>query len=326
MPAVRCVLVLPEGPARRVGPSGVLIGRQDDCDVVASDPSVSRRHAHVRLTPEGAEVVPLGRAPIEVNGEPHLRPRMLADGDELRVPGLTLRVLLSIQPDASDEATGFVLERAGGGKFGVAGSPFVIGGGHSADLIVARWPEQALVLHVAQGELFVHACVEGATLNANELEVDEPVEVAAGDLLAYGGETFEVRYFAGGQTTTAVKRADLPIKVVIEMLPRGGRIVFTGTSGEHAVNLADRRLDLLIALLRPPEGYGPGDFIPDDVVRTIVWPRNPGVSRPEINTLISRCRRDLVQAGLAGPRMIVRSPVGGGTRIVLAPGAVIEVR
>ena len=71
----------------------------------------------------------------------------------------------------------------------------------------------------------------------------EPTAMIAGDLLAYRGETFEVRYFAGMLTTTAVKRADLPVKVVIEMLPRGGRILFTSRDGEHAVNLADRRLD-----------------------------------------------------------------------------------
>ena len=61
--AVRCVLVLPEGPSRRVGPSGILIGRQGDCDIVAADPSISRRHAHVRLTPDGVEVVPPGVHP-----------------------------------------------------------------------------------------------------------------------------------------------------------------------------------------------------------------------------------------------------------------------
>jgi hypothetical protein len=324
--AVRCVLVLPEGPSRRVGPSGILIGRQGDCDIVASDPSVSRRHAHVRLTSDGAEVVPLGRAPVDVNGTPQLRPTALAHGDRLGVPGLELSVVLQIEAAGEGEATGYVLARAGGGSFGIARSPFVIGGGLDSDLIIARWPEQTFVLGVAQGELFVQACVEGATLDAVELEVDEPVAVTAGDLLAFLDETFEVRYFAGGQTTTAVRRADLPVKIVIEMLPRGGRIMFTSSDGERTVNLADRRLDLMIALLRPPAGYAAGEFIPDDVVRQVVWPRNPGVSRNEINTLISRCRRDFVQAGLAGPRLIERAPTGGGTRIALAPGASIEVR
>jgi hypothetical protein len=325
MSGVRCVLVLPAGPSRRVGPGGILIGRQGDCDIVAADPSVSRRHAHVRLTADGVEVVPLGRAPVEVNGTAQLRPCALVNGDKLSVPGLTLEVLVTHESTGA-ATTGFVLARTGGGNFGIVRSPFVIGGGMGADLIIARWPEQTVVLSVAQGELYAQACVEGVTLNASELEVDEPIGVVAGDLLAFLDETFEVGYFAGGQVTTAVRRADLPMRVAIELLPRGGRIVFTSSDGEHAVNLADRRLDLMVALLRPPEGYKLGDFIPDDVVRTIVWPRNPGVSRNEINTLISRCRRDFVQAGLAGPRLIERAPTGGGTRIVLAAGATVELR
>jgi hypothetical protein len=50
------------------------------------------------------------------------------------------------------------------------------------------------------------------------------------------------------------------------------------------------------------------------------------VSRPEINMLISRCRRDLVDAGLAGPRLIERAPGGGGTRVTLAANAEIVVK
>ena len=107
--------------------------------------------------------------------------------------------------------------------------------------------------------------------------------------------------------------------------PRGGRVVLSTAEGERAVFLADKRLDLVIALLRPPAGFQPGDFIPDDVVRPIVWPRNPGVTRPEINVLIGRCRRDLVEAGLAGARLLQRAPGGGGTRFALAPGAVVVV-
>ncbi len=77
------------------------------------------------------------------------------------------------------------------------------------------------------------------------------------------------------------------------------------------------------ALVRPPPGHQPGDFIPDEVVSSIVWPREPMVSRQEINMLISRCRRDLVQAGLPGARLLERAPGGGGTRVVLAPGGTI---
>jgi len=76
-----------------------------------------------------------------------------------------------------------------------------------------------------------------------------------------------------------------------------------------------------VSLLRPPPGSRAGDFISDDVVRSIVWPRNEAITRPEINMLISRCRRDLIQAGLSGSRLLERAPGGGGTRLALAPNA-----
>jgi hypothetical protein len=141
------------------------------------------------------------------------------------------------------------------------------------------------------------------------------------------GETFAIAHAAGRVATTAVGAASqLPTRVLIEMLPRGGRVVFSVGGRDHAVFLADRRLDLIVALLRPPAGYRAGEFIPDDVVRAIVWPRKPSVSRPEINMLISRCRRDLLDVGLAGPRLLERAPGGGGTRFALADTATIELK
>ena len=290
------------------------------------DPAISRRHAHVRMTLDGAEIVPLGRTPLDINGESTPRTRALAEGDELRFPGLTLVVQLRDEPDVAEDVTGYVLERSGGGVFGVVGSPFSIGGGDRDDLIVAGWPERALELRVAQGELFVEPRVAGVAVFDRVLEPDEPVAIGEGDVLVFADETFTVRQFDATAPTTKVKRGELPTRVVIEILPRGGRIVFTTSAREYEVLLADRRLDLLMALLHPPAGHAAGDWIPDDVVRAVVWPRNPGVSRPEINTLISRCRRDLVGAGLAGPRLLERSPGGGATRIALASGATVEVR
>jgi hypothetical protein len=322
----RCVLVLPTGPARRVGPSGIFIGRQHDCDIVIDAPELSRRHAHVRLTQDGAEIVPLGRGPLVINGAESRQPRPLADGDQLTFGTLVLAVMLREEAESAGEATGYVLERSGGGSFGIVTSPFALGGGERDDLIVASWPERAIELYVAQGELFVQARVAGAAIWDRALELDEPIAIAEGDLLAFGDETFTVRYFGAVAPTTKVKRGELPTRVVIQILPRGGRLVFTAGGREHEVLLADRRLDLFMALLKPPAEYAAGDFIPDDVVRAVVWPRNQAVSRPEINTLISRCRRDLVNAGLAGPRLLERSPNGGATRVALAPGAVVDVR
>lgn len=322
---VRCVVNVAGGPSRRVGPNGLLVGRKQDCDIVSDDPSVSRRHALVRLTVEGAELVPLGRGPVELNGKKIDRPTALADGDKLGVPGLALEVRIDAQrPDRSATAS-WRLERARGGSFGIVHSPFVIGGDDSDDLIVKRWPDHALRFHVAQGELYLEATTSKVTRNGTELEPGTMELLAVGDQVAFRKETFTVRQAARDATTAVASLGALPTRVSIEMLPRGGRVVLSTAEGERAVFLADKRLDLVIALLRPPAGYRAGDFIPDDVVRPIVWPRNPGVTRPEINVLISRCRRDFIEAGLAGTRLIERSPGGGGTRFALAPGATVVV-
>jgi hypothetical protein len=321
------VLVVDGGPSRRVGPSGVVIGRQPDCDIVAGDPRASRRHALVRLTAEGAEVVPLGRAAIELNGTVCASARALADGDRLSVPGLELAVEIAAQrPDPDDSAARFVLVRAGA-RFGVVHTPFVIGGGDDDDLIVKRWPARGVVLHVAQDALYVEVGSGKATHNGAPIERGALVQLFSGDELGYRGEVFRIAS-GGGRviTTDASSPITTPIAVAIEMLPRGGRVVFTLADGDHAVYLADRRFDLLVALLRPPAGYRAGEPIPDDVVRSVVWPRKPNVSRNEINMLISRCRRDLVEAGLAGPRLLERTPGGGATRIVLGPRTEIRVK
>jgi hypothetical protein len=322
---VRCVVNVPDGPSRRVGPGGLLIGRKPDCDVVCDDPSVSRRHAMIRLTADGAELVPLGRGAVEVNGKRCERPTPLDDGDRLTLPGLVLDVAIEAQrPDRAASAS-WRLGRERGGSFGIVHSPFAIGGGDSDDLIVKRWPEHALRFHLAQGELYVEAAVAKVTRNEVELPPGAMEQVFPGDRLAFRREAFTASRVAHDATTAVASAADLPSRILIEILPRGGRVVFSMADGDRVVFLADRRLDLIVALLRPPEGFSAGDFIPDDVVRSIVWPRNPGVSRPEINVLISRCRRDLVEAGLAGARLLERAPGGGATRLAVAPGALVTV-
>ncbi|MEO8702876.1 MAG: FHA domain-containing protein [Kofleriaceae bacterium] len=326
-PRLRCIVVVAGGPSRRVGPNGLLIGRQRDCDIVAVDPAVSRRHALVRLTADGAEIVPLGRAPIVVNDRESTSAVALADGDRLHVPGLELTVEISMPRPPRGQPVGFVLERTDGGTFAINHTPFTLGGGDADDLIVKKWPAAVLRFHVAQGELFIEVRDGTCERGGDTLATETLEPLAIGDVVTCRGEAFTIGHAAGRVATTAVgAKSELPSRVVIEMLPRGGRVVFTVGAREHAVYLADRRFDLIVALLRPPAGYQAGDFIPDDTVRTVVWPRKPAVSRPEINMLISRCRRDLIEVGLAGPRLLERAPGGGGTRLSLASGAEVELR
>jgi hypothetical protein len=75
-PAPKRALVLAEGKRMVLGPSGGTIGRSRDCDVVLTDPNVSRRHAEIRPAGRGRWVVSdLGSTNgVKVNGR-------LADGD-----------------------------------------------------------------------------------------------------------------------------------------------------------------------------------------------------------------------------------------------------
>jgi hypothetical protein len=315
----RVVVVMSNGLSRRVGPKGLLIGRHRDCDIVIVAPTVSRRHALVRATRDGADLLPLGRVPIEVNGKAADRLRELAHGDTIALPGLTLTVEIVA---ARSDATTFRLERRGA-RLTISHSPFAIGGGEMNDLIIKRWPERALHFHVAGRELYVEVLAGKATRNGVDIASESVEPLAIGDVLVYRKEKFVVERPHGDDDTTVGESTELPRRVDIHMLPRGGRVVFDMPDAPRSVFLSERRLDLVIALLRPPPGHKPGDFIPDEIVSAIVWPREPVVSRQEINVLIGRCRRDLVQAGLAGARLLERAPGGGGTRLALAPGGVV---
>ena len=66
--------------ARRGGPASVLVGRSPDCDVVIDDLRVSRHHALFRMTEDGVEVIPFGREPVTVNGEPCIKADDAAPG------------------------------------------------------------------------------------------------------------------------------------------------------------------------------------------------------------------------------------------------------
>jgi hypothetical protein len=319
----RCTLVTPDGASLRVGPRGLVIGREHGCDIQLSDPAISRRHALLRLSFDGVELVPLGRLPVELNGKPCERATTLANGDQIKVGDLVFVANVELpRPDAALAPYRLVRGRS---SYGISHTPFVVGGGPADDLILKKFPPGALHFHLAQGELFVEVLAGAATKNGAPLEAEalEPLDI--GDVLGYLDDAFEVaRGEDRAHTTMTGDLQALPTRVAIEMLPRGGRVVFSLPTGDHVVYLADRRLDLIAALVKPPTGFKPGDFIPDDVLRPIVWPRNPNVIRSEINVHITRCRKDLLAAGLAGPRLLQRSPTGGATRLALAPNCAIE--
>lgn len=86
--ARRQALIVGEGKRTLLGGRYAVIGRSRDCDVVVSDPNVSRRHAELHLDERGWTVVDLGSTNgIKVNGQ-RTDQAVLRDGDRITL-GLT---------------------------------------------------------------------------------------------------------------------------------------------------------------------------------------------------------------------------------------------
>jgi hypothetical protein len=156
---------------------------------------------------------------------------------------------------------------------------------------------------------------------------EAPTSPAIGRRLGYSGELFAVDPARSDDAlrplTTA---AGLATAVVVYPLPRGGRVVFTFHDGERAAYLPGRRFQLVWALLAPPPPHAAGELVPNADLIEQVWDDNPAFGcRKDLNVLLTRCRRDLVAAGIAPAALIERAPGGGATRVRLAPGARVTV-
>lgn len=69
-----------------LGAEETLVGRSLDCHVTIEDPLVSRKHARFAIAAGGVTIEDLGsRNGVRVNGERISAPRLLSDGDRIRV-------------------------------------------------------------------------------------------------------------------------------------------------------------------------------------------------------------------------------------------------
>ncbi len=87
-------LTLPNGVALELGSRTWTIGRHPDCDVVLSDPLVSRRHAELRPVRGGYDLVDLGSSNGTRVGDDAVERVRVADGDIVGVGSseLTVRI------------------------------------------------------------------------------------------------------------------------------------------------------------------------------------------------------------------------------------------
>ena len=89
-------MVLAEGKRMLIGSTGATIGRSRDCDIVLSDPNVSRRHAEIRADGRGGWTVDdLGSTNgVKVNGQRANGPAPLQPGDRIALGTADLRFVV----------------------------------------------------------------------------------------------------------------------------------------------------------------------------------------------------------------------------------------
>lgn len=313
------------GVKRQIGAGGVLIGRLGDCDLVLEDSRVSRHHALVRVGPGGPELLQLGRNPSKVNGELAAGTVALKDGDEISLPG-KVQLVVRIERAGRLRPMRWVVEREDGTRFGVTRFPFTVGGGAEDNLQLSEMPPHGIRLLRAQGSVF---CQTLGAYNGQPSEDDEEMTpVFPGDTVSIADETFRLLLLSeDGQRVTVVPEATPEMTTLrLHFLPTGGRLVVSYTNSEQvSCYMPERRFALLATLLTPSGGLVAGDFVPDDVVCSGVWPRNRQKGREHVNVLLKRAREDLVKAGLNGFKLLERAQGGGATRFVLPSGVSITV-
>ena len=100
------------GRRRPVNPPGVVLGRGTDADIQINDPGVSRRHAEIRLMPEGpggirVVLVDLGSTNgTLVNGR-RTTEAELTDGSTVRIGNTTMTLRLADEPMAQPPGSGW---------------------------------------------------------------------------------------------------------------------------------------------------------------------------------------------------------------------------
>jgi len=316
------------GPAKRITPAGLLLGRSAHCDVVLPSERASRRQALVYLATEGPRLEVLGRGETRVGDEVVERGAELSEGDVIAFEALELTVEREAagRPVARARQPVWVLKGPDGALFGMASSPYLVGGSAEDDLRVDGWPDAALCFRLAEdGGLELEPQVDVA-LDGTPLEAGTTARPRRGARVELDGATLEVvtgGAFASGSTAASSSSPRFE-KVSLEFLPRGGRLTLVTGGEPRTVYLSDRRCDLVAVLLSPPEPQRAGDPIEDEVVIARVWGKQPA-DRTNLNVLLHRVRKDLSRVGLDGHALLERAEGGGATRFAIEPRTQVEL-
>lgn len=308
-----------------IGPWAVLIGRSLDCNVVLDRPEVSRHHLLVRVGRDGAEMLPLGREGVRLNGLKLKELTPIRPGDEIDVCGWSFRPGEGDVDDGlPDDGTTWCLERRSGLLHPLVGPNYCVGGGATDDLVIEAWEPSVFSISLRGGNPVLTALRPGVRCE-RELAAGEQVPLAQDARITYGAESFHVRA-RQGNLDDATRRAAPPehaVVVVMEFLPRGGQLTVEVGGQLHVTMLSDRRSDLVACLLQPPPPYSAGDFIPEETLCARIWPGEIR-GRIELNSLLYRLRQNLTDEGIDPTPLFERR--SGGLRFRLAPRARVIVR
>ncbi len=308
-----------------IGTTKVLIGRSPDCTIVLEGPQVSRYHAVVRLGEAGAELLPMGREPVLINGIERRSLTALRAGDVIDVCGWTFRVGEGETATGPVEAkVAWFLERETGLLHYITGPTYRVGGDERDDLIFVGWEPSVFALDLGAGSPVLDALRPGVWCG-RDLEAGERVELADESRIRYREESLTVRarhVEVVGATAPSPGAAKSAVRVLLEFMPRGGQLTVEIGGRVHTTALSERRCDLVACLLRPPAPFAAGELIPEDLLCARVWPGEKN-GRVELNSLLYRLRHALAEEGIDAGALFDRR--GGGLRFCLAPGADVSV-
>ena len=297
----------------------MVLGRRSDCDVVLDSPKASQVQALLTPTLGGLELLAVGRNPTLVDGQAVSTRCLLADGVRLELPGASFVVRLGRSDRWS--ATAWITDH--GHRYALRQLPFWIGGECGRHLQVDGWPPRAVELDAAGGavvaEMHSAGGLEGQFVEAGAVET-----IHDGDTIEFAGQLVRLSSASGPSraTTVIVQARGGARQVRFDFLPPQAEIElrFDDEDGVRTVVLAELRARLLAALLSPPRSYKAGDLIPDEVLIPAIWSGSVDRTRTDLNVLIYRTRKALVQAGLNPERVLERARTGGGDPLPARPG------
>ncbi len=319
---ISCWLRAPTGGLVRVGFRGISIGRSRDCDLIGTDPRLSRRHAIVRVHGRGCELYCVrGRTRVneaEVSG--HLE---LEDGDFLEFPGLSFTV--SIEDNSEPTRPLCFVVSPGQMVIRVSHGPYCIGGGPADDFRLPGLPPRSLLLTRTNGVPLIKCgasvVIDGCVLAAgDELPISGVHLVDAGE---FGLEVSQSLVLPDVTTLCPLAAADLTRVRLSRLRKRASlKLSFGSTSIEIVLppNPGNAVRQLLIAA---SSGAG-AEIVDDDKLVRAVWPNDFLKGPEDVNVLIYRLRQVLRDHGVDAFDVLQRWR-GGGTRFNVPSGIPIEV-